>query len=260
MKIIIAIICILIIQICNVHSKTDNEHEKRIEFIKQCLVNKDNLVEFIKNSDYYNEDWFEKGISLNNYIEQIGYILKKYSPNEFIFTGYNVRFIKILNKYLYEYQVKITDKNGIKFSFLVSNKDNCLVEILNAFIGDLETTNKFLFVSRLIQSFNNNSDSVLMEKYFISDKKIISSDKYENFKLHESDFKSLKEIIKKNYKDEIEMIHDLSGWVFATTGTYFYHEIYIKITEKCILKFDYRYDEKKNLWYYYRYELVDSYP
>ena len=53
-----------LISISYLQSKVNKEHEKRIEFIKQCLENKDNMVEFIKKSDFYNEDCFEKGMDL----------------------------------------------------------------------------------------------------------------------------------------------------------------------------------------------------
>ena len=56
------------------------------------------------------------------------------------------------------------------------------------------------------------------------------------------------------------MIDELSGWLQLSNGSFFYHNIYIKIAEKCILKFEYHYNEEKNLWYFYSYELVDNYP
>jgi hypothetical protein len=260
MKIIIVIICILIIQINNVQSKSNNEHENRIEFIKKCLENKDNIVEFIENSDYYNKDCFEKDMDLSKSILEIKNLLKKYSSNKFIFTGCIARYIAILNQYLFEYNVQINDKYGIVFGFTGNEDESCLREISNTYIGELETIDKFLFLTKLIQSFKTSSDSSLIENFFIPDYSSVSTNKIDNFKLQKSNFSDIKAIVQKNFVNEIEMIHDISGWIYASNDRTFYHNIYIKLSENCIIKFEYRYDENKNLWYYTKYELVDKYP
>jgi hypothetical protein len=260
MKIIIVMISVLILSISNVYCKLKKEHEKRIEFIKKCLENKDNIENFIKNSDYYDEDCFEKDLDLNKSILEIENLLKKYPSNNFIFTGFNTIYISILNQYIFEYNVQMYDKYGIVFGFKGNEDESCLCEISNTFIGELETTAKFLFITKIIQSFKISTDSALIENFFLPDNNNLSSNNINNFKLHKSNFEKFKKIILMNSVTEIEMIHDLSGWIYASNDTHFYHYMYIKISENCILKFEYRYDEKKKLWYYYSFEQVDSYP
>jgi hypothetical protein len=258
--IIIVIVSIMILSFSIVHSKSDNEHEKRIEFIKQCLANKDNMVEFIKKSDYYNEDCFENKYNIEFFYSQISRSLDKYIPNKFIFTGFSVRYLKFLNQYLFDYNVQITDKYGIVFFFTENNGESCLRGILNSFIGDLETSEKFLFLTNLIQSVKTSSDSSLIENYFKPDNQIVGSNKIDNLKLHNEDFKIFKETVLNNFNSDIELIHELSGWLNISINPKFYHNLYIRISKNCILNFEYRFNIEKNSWYYVNFGVKDSSP